>query len=50
MKMAIVLLLAFFALIEGVHLHAHYKMDMDVDSYVHKYLRKNRDTCTKIDF
>ena len=35
------LLLAFFILIEAVHLNAHFKMDTDVDSYCRKFVRKN---------
>ena len=48
MKWVLLLLLSSLLLVEGVHLHAHYKMDMDVDSYVREFLRKNRDF--KIDF
>jgi len=37
------ILLAALILIEGIHLHAHYKMDTDVNSYVRNFLRKNPD-------
>jgi hypothetical protein len=48
MKWAVLLLLSFLLLVEGAHLHAHYTMDLDVDSYVRKFLKKNRDF--KIDY
>ena len=37
------ILLAALILIEGIHLHAHYQMDTDVNSYVRNFLRKNPD-------
>ena len=44
------LIVGFLVIIQGMHLHAHYTMDVDVDSYVHKFLKKNPDTCNKIDY
>ena len=46
----VALCVGFLVGVQLIHTHAHYKMDMDVDSYVHKYLRKNPNTCAKIDF
>ena len=37
------ILFAALILIEGIHLHAHYQMDNDVNSYVRNFLRKNPD-------
>jgi len=32
-------------MVQLAHTHAHYKMDIDVDSYVHSFLKKNPDYC-----
>jgi hypothetical protein len=44
------LLVGFFILIQGVHLYAHYQMKIDVNGYVHKYLKKNPNACSKFDY
>jgi hypothetical protein len=44
------LIVVFLSIIQGLHLHAHHTMSVDVDSYVHKFLKKNPDTCRKIDY
>ena len=41
MKWMVLLLLSFFTLVEGAHLYTHYTMDMDADSYVRNFLKKN---------
>jgi len=33
--------------IEGAHLYAHHKMDMDVDGYIKKFIRKNPEVFKK---
>ena len=43
MKWVVILLLFFFTMVEGAHLYTHHTMDMDADSYVRKFLKKNRD-------
>ena len=43
-----VLLVGLVLLIQGLHTHAHYTMDTDVNSYVHNFCRKNRDECKRI--
>ena len=35
-------------LIQLIHTHAHYKMDVDVDSYITSFCKKNKETCEKI--
>ena len=42
------LVVGFLVLIQGIHLHAHRQMEIDVDSYVHEFCRKNKDTCRSI--
>jgi len=44
------LVVGFLILIQGMHLHAHHTMSVDVDSYVHRFLKKNPDACNKIDY
>ena len=41
-------ILGFFILIQSAHLHTHYTMDMDVDSYVRNYCKKNLEKCKYI--
>jgi len=36
------------AIIEMMHLHAHYTMDKDVESYVHKFCKTNMKECERI--
>jgi len=36
------------SVIQLVHTHAHYTMDMDVDSYVLSFCKKNPDKCEQI--
>lgn len=43
MKWAALLIISSLVLIEGAHLYTHYTMDMDADSYVRAFLKKNRD-------
>jgi len=42
------LVVGFLCLIQGLHLHAHYTMEVDVDSYVRGFCRKNMSTCERI--
>ena len=35
-------------LIQSVHLHAHHTMEVDVDSYVTNFCKKNVDKCERI--
>ena len=44
------LIIGFLVIIQGMHLHAHHTMRVDVDSYVHRFLKKNPDKCKKIDY
>ena len=37
----------FLILIQGMHMQAHYTMDIDVDSYVHNFCRKNVEKCQR---
>jgi|DEB0MinimDraft_10_1074344.scaffolds.fasta_scaffold04878_11 hypothetical protein len=39
------LICGFLGMVQLAHTHAHYKMDIDVDSYVHSFLKKNPDYC-----
>ena len=34
--------------IQGLHLHAHYSMDLDVESYVRNFCKKNLEKCERI--
>jgi len=34
-------------LIQGMHTHAHYTMEIDADSYVYNFCRKNVEKCQK---
>ena len=45
-----VILVGTFIMIQGLHMNAHHKMDVDVESYVHKFLKKNPGTCAKFDY
>ena len=40
-----VLLVGFLILIGTIHNHAHYSMEVDADSYVRAWCKKNPDTC-----
>jgi hypothetical protein len=40
-----VLLVGFLILISAIHNHAHYSMEVDADSYVRAFCKKNPDTC-----
>ena len=39
------IVVGFLALIQGLHLHAHHAMELDVDSYVRNFCRKNVEKC-----
>ena len=39
------LLVGFLIVVGVVHNHAHYTMEVDADSYVRGYCKKNPDTC-----
>jgi len=43
------LLLGAFIVVQVIHTHAHYQMDMDVDSYCTKFVRKNKEFLNKFD-
>ena len=43
-----VLVLGFLILIQGLHLHAHYIMDRDVESYVTNFCKQNTEDCERI--
>jgi hypothetical protein len=34
-------------MIQSIHLHAHHTMEIDVDSYVYNFCRKNVEKCEK---
>ena len=36
------------AMIQLIHTHAHYKMDVDVDSYVTAFCKKNAEKCRRL--
>ena len=40
-----VLLVGFLIMIGMIHNHAHYTMEVDADSYVRAFCKKNPDTC-----
>jgi len=42
------LVVGFLIGIQGLHLHAHYTMDMDVESYVRNFCKKNLEKCERI--
>jgi hypothetical protein len=42
------LLVGFLCLIQGLHLNAHYNMDLDVESYVTAFCKKNLEKCERI--
>ena len=33
--------------IQSIHSHAHYTMEMDVDSYIYNFCKKNTERCEK---
>jgi hypothetical protein len=35
-------------LIQGMHMHAHYTMEVDVESYVRNFCKKNVEKCERI--
>jgi len=39
------MLVGFLVLIQLVHTHAHYTMEVDADSYVRQWCKKNQDKC-----
>jgi hypothetical protein len=39
------LLVGFMIVIGLAHNHAHYSMEVDADSYVRNWCKKNQDTC-----
>jgi len=43
-----VLVCGFLIAIQMVHTHAHYKMDIDVESYVAAFCKKNKTTCQRM--
>jgi hypothetical protein len=43
-----VLVVGFLILIQGLHLHAHYSMDLDVESYVGSFCKKNLEKCKRL--
>jgi hypothetical protein len=44
------MIVGFFIVVGMVHNHAHYTMEVDADSYVRQYLKKNPDYCSKIEY
>jgi len=34
--------------IQSIHIHAHYTMEVDADSYVHNFCKKNLKKCESI--
>ena len=42
------LVVGFLIAIQGLHLHAHYNMDFDVESYVRNFCKKNLEKCERI--
>ena len=40
-----VLIVGFFIIIGVMHNHAHYTMEVDADSYVRQFCKKNPDKC-----
>ena len=41
------LVVGFLVLIQTVHLHAHKTMELDADSYVYNFCRKNVEKCER---
>jgi len=41
------LLVGFFILVGVMHNHAHYSMEVDADSYVLQFCKKNPDKCER---
>ena len=41
-------IVGFLTVIEVVHTYAHYHMEQDVHGHVHKFCRKNPDTCARM--
>jgi len=41
------LVVGFLFLIQSMHIHAHYTMEIDADSYVYNFCRKNVEKCQK---
>jgi len=42
------LVVGFLIAIQGLHLHAHHTMNLDADSYVHNFCKKNLEKCERI--
>jgi len=42
------LVVGFLIAIQGLHLQAHYSMDLDVESYVRNFCKKNLEKCERI--
>jgi hypothetical protein len=42
-----VLLVGFLIMVGMIHNHAHYTMEVDADSYVRAFCRKNSDECQR---
>ena len=42
------LVVGFLVLIQGMHMHAHYTMEVDVESYVLNFCRKNLEKCERV--
>jgi len=40
-------IVGFLVLVQSMHMHAHYTMDIDVDSYVYNFCRKNVEKCQR---
>ena len=40
-----VLLVGFFIIVGSLHNHAHYSMEVDADSYVRQWCKKNPNKC-----
>ena len=43
-----VLVVGFLFIIQSMHTHAHYTMDIDADSYVRNFCKKNLEKCERI--
>jgi hypothetical protein len=42
------LVVGFLCAIQGLHLHAHYTMSLDTNSYVRNFCKKNIEKCERI--
>jgi len=42
-----VVILGFFIIVGAIHNHAHHTMEVDADSYVRQFCKKNPDTCER---